>query len=183
MAVERTSDHPITKGLAKVLRAWPDDRLQRLFDSSASRFWPGRLHGWRAVAHYICDKDVVAFCDPDRKRVVIDLTRCNSNRAVRYILLHEMCHAVTGGGHDMRFFAEVERLLRLGVPVSVDFSLYARPDAALVACAARASRADPRRIVTDHESFLDQEEKWRALLELPDDPDDGGEMQNGAAAI
>jgi hypothetical protein len=143
---------PVRRGRKKVLRRWSDTRLKQLFDVFAERLWPDRkLNQWRVIArHFKREERCRGFCSLECEYIVIDLALCQSDRAVRGILLHEMCHAVCNGGHDLRFFREVERLLAFGVPVNVDFSLYMNePDvetvrATLPRCAALAVRAERR---------------------------------------
>jgi hypothetical protein len=63
-------------------------------------------------------------CDWVWKVIKIDVDQHKSDREVRSTLLHEMAHAaacICGScGHDLKFFAEVENLLRLRGPIAID---------------------------------------------------------------
>jgi hypothetical protein len=56
-------------------------------------------------------------CDWNARTIKIDVERHSGDRLIRYTLVHEMVHAATTQrDHDVKFFKEVERLLRRGAP-------------------------------------------------------------------
>jgi len=56
-----------------------------------------------------------------KRRITIDVEQHRSDRQVRSTLLHEMCHAAKReDGHGPAFFAQLERLLRAGAPITVN---------------------------------------------------------------
>ena len=123
-----------------MMRRWSRHRMQRQLDSFAARLWPGELTGWRVEAcHFVGDLNLRACCEPDEKRISIDLAKHNSERHVRGTLLH-----------DLYFFSEVERLIKLGFRPAIDFGLYLdEPDTATVRaelprCAELSRRAQTR---------------------------------------
>jgi hypothetical protein len=58
--------------------------------------------------------------DRRRRTIWINVQAHASDREVRSTVLHEMAHAATKSrGHDIRFFAQVEKLLQRGAPIGV----------------------------------------------------------------
>jgi|ERR1700678_2560676 SprT-like family len=68
--------------------------------------------------------EVMGLCEWKRKVITIDVERHKSDREVRSTLLHEMAHAAASirgsRGHDPKFFAQLEKLLRLRAPIAID---------------------------------------------------------------
>ena len=62
------------------------------------------------------------FVKGRRRRIVVDCTRHESDKAIRSTLLHEMCHAAVPGrgiAHGSAFWRELEMLLRKKAPIEV----------------------------------------------------------------
>ena len=99
---------------------WTEQRLRRLFDRYNRRFWRNRLRGVRIS---ITSLEHLGEWDPKQREIRIDVDRHKGNdREIRSTLLHEICHVVaTGPGHNSKFWAEIERLLRRKAPISVGF--------------------------------------------------------------
>ncbi len=100
---------------------WTDARLARLYERYRRLYWRGRLPEFtvRVAELTRC----VGLCEWTTRVVTVDVAQHDSDREVRSTLLHEMCHvaAVRGGtAHGSRFMRQLERLLRLGAPVTLD---------------------------------------------------------------
>ena len=83
---------------------WPESRRLRRY-----RILVARLDGyWGQI-------------EPEERVLRIDISKHPSDRRVRATVLHEMIHAAVGVGHGVRFWAELERLLKLRAPIRVGF--------------------------------------------------------------
>jgi hypothetical protein len=99
---------------------WSDKRLRNLFGRYNQLYWQGRLYRYRVVQAELSQKRCYGYCDPRTKRIAIDPDQHSSDREIRATLLHEMAHAASREpGHGVGFFAQMERLIKLGAPVSV----------------------------------------------------------------
>jgi hypothetical protein len=82
---------------------------QQLFDNYNKQYFDGRLA-------YVVERDFATDCDgyccSGRKIIYLSPSLSGYNR--RYVLLHEMAHAVTGDRHTDAWLAEMERLESLG---------------------------------------------------------------------
>jgi predicted SprT family Zn-dependent metalloprotease len=62
--------------------------------------------------------------DPRTHTIKIDVARHRSDRELRSTLLHEMCHVAAhrkgGRGHDVKFFEQLEQLLRKKAPITIE---------------------------------------------------------------
>jgi hypothetical protein len=100
---------------------WSDERLRNLFKHYNQRYWRGRLSRYRVIQSALSENHCDGYCDLRRKKILIDPAGHNSDRDLRATLLHEMAHAASRKpGHGVGFFAQMERLIRLGAPVTVD---------------------------------------------------------------
>lgn len=100
---------------------WSDRRLCNLFNRYNQRYWRGTLSQYCVVQDALSEMRCDGYCDLRKKRIVIDAVGHSSDRDLRATLLHEMAHAGSRDPrHGVRFFAEMERLLRLGAPIKVD---------------------------------------------------------------
>jgi hypothetical protein len=99
---------------------WGDERLDRLFKRYNRIYWGGRLPRYRVRTAALDSTVHSAHCDPRKRIIEIDPSQCASDRVVRSKLLHEMVHAAIPSNHDLKFCAEIERLLRLGAPYMVE---------------------------------------------------------------
>jgi SprT-like family len=97
---------------------WGEKRLQCLFERYNRKHWRGRLPQYRVVPTAL---DCLGQCRHQKRIIEIDPNRHESDRRVRATLLHEMAHAAAPGrGHGLKFFAEMERLLRRGALVTIE---------------------------------------------------------------
>jgi hypothetical protein len=99
--------------------AWTEDRLHRLFEHYNRKYWHEKLSALKIV---IGPLDSARGCwDPKKRVITIYIESHKSDREVRSTLLHEMCHAANpqSRGHDVKFFAQFEKLLERGAPVGV----------------------------------------------------------------
>jgi hypothetical protein len=98
--------------------SWSDQRLDKLFRHYNAVYWKNRL-----ATFLMFNKELpwgLGIYFPDLNAVVIDVSKHRSDRHVRSTVLHEMCHIAAGGpGHNSRFMAQAERLLRLKAPIAV----------------------------------------------------------------
>lgn len=101
---------------------WTEERLQKMFEHYNRKYWQGRLPAYRLVIATM--PDALGLCEWKRKVITVNVGRHKSDRDVRSTILHEMAHAaadVRGSrGHDPKFFAQVEKLLRRRAPIAVD---------------------------------------------------------------
>jgi hypothetical protein len=66
--------------------------------------------------------DAIGVISFEHKVIKMNLVNQTSDASVRSTLLHEMAHLAAGrAGHDSRFFAQLERLLKLKAPLRVSF--------------------------------------------------------------
>lgn len=100
--------------------AWAEDRLRRLFERYHRQFWHGKLSAFKIVIGS-CD-GALGQCDSKKRVITINIQSHKSDRQVRSTLLHEMCHAASpkSQGHDVKFFAQLEKLLESGAPIGVE---------------------------------------------------------------
>lgn len=104
------------------MAAWTEENLQRAFNRYNAKYWRGRLPGYRIVIEAM--PEAMGLCDSRRKIITVDVLRHKNRRGMRSTLLHEMAHAAAdirgSQGHDLKFFAEIEKLLRMRAPVAVE---------------------------------------------------------------
>ena len=101
---------------------WNDRRLRNLFDRYNRVYFMGKLIGWRVIAATL-DSHVLGECNWKKRTIRVDGWQASSDRSIRGTLLHEMAHAEThNSGHDVKFFAAVERLLEKGAPINISAS-------------------------------------------------------------
>ena len=99
---------------------WSVERLRRLFERYNRIYWRGKLSGYRVVMVDLSANHAIGYCNRREKRIEIDIDQHTSDHEVRATLLHEMAHAAAREpGHSVRFFYQMERLIRLGAPVTV----------------------------------------------------------------
>ncbi len=61
-------------------------------------------------------------CDLEARVLYVHVSAHPNDREVRATLLHEMVHVIAGpGGHNARFWTELEYLLSRGAPITVGF--------------------------------------------------------------
>jgi len=104
------------------LTHWTHRRLQRLFQRYNVKFWAGKLPQVKLVAaDYSNDGGELGAYFPRALRIVIHAEGCATDRKVRDVLLHEMCHVAVGreAGHGPKFNDEVMRLYLKGAPLIV----------------------------------------------------------------
>jgi hypothetical protein len=93
-------------------------RLQRLYDRYNQRFWDGRLQKYSLRVDDTLE--FMGLCNTTQRLILINPTKHPTDTGVRSTLLHEIAHAAApGDGHGYKFWAEVERLLQQGAPISV----------------------------------------------------------------
>jgi hypothetical protein len=95
---------------------WSDKRLQRLFQRYNRIYWHSHLPRYRVRTASLDCTECSAHCIPRKRLIEIDPSQCATDRVVRSKLLHEMVHATIPSSHDLKFCAQLERLLRLGAP-------------------------------------------------------------------
>jgi hypothetical protein len=95
------------------------EELQFLFDRYNRLYWRGRLPRYRVQAAGL-DGSILGRCDLTRRTIEIDVSKHKNPRHVRSTLLHEMVHAATRSGHDIKFFAQMERLLSRRALVTIE---------------------------------------------------------------
>lgn len=97
---------------------WSDARLQRLFERYNRLYWGNGLPHHRVVMAAI-GGPAQGQCTPGKDLIEIDPAKHRSAHEIRSTLLHEMAHVATcSEGHDLQFFAQIERLLRCGSPLA-----------------------------------------------------------------
>ena len=101
------------------MSTWSDERLGRLFERYNRIYWRGQLPRYR-VASAKLERPVLGHCDWRKRVIEIDPAKHKSDRHVRRTLLHEMAHAATRKGHGLKFFGEMERLLRRGALAAIE---------------------------------------------------------------
>lgn len=98
---------------------WNEHRLERLFERyNRIYWWHRRLPRYRVTVAKL--DGFLGLCHWRRKHIEIDTDQHRNDRHIRRTLLHEMVHAATRGGHDLRFFAQMERLLRRGALPTIE---------------------------------------------------------------
>lgn len=101
---------------------WTAERLQRLYDRYNRLYFRGRLSHYRITAAPL-PEHIMGLCEWSKRKLTIDLDKHTSDRELRGTVLHEMGHAAAEKGehgHGIHFFAEVEKLLRQGAPITVN---------------------------------------------------------------
>jgi len=94
------------------------DRLKRLYDRYNRMYFHGRL-SYKIIAAPLPER-IMGWCEWSKRAITIDLEKHTSDRQLRGTVLHEMAHeAANHWGHGIHFFAEVEKLLRQGAPITV----------------------------------------------------------------
>jgi hypothetical protein len=100
-----------------VVAKWTDLRLRRLFRRFNKRYWSGKLPTFSCV---IGSCDAMGQCDSNTRTITIDITQHPHDREVRATLLHEMAQVAShNSGHGVKFFAQLEKLLRQGARISI----------------------------------------------------------------
>jgi len=100
---------------------WTTERLKRLCDHYNRKYWRRQLR-YRVVIEKISENFMSCISFYEKKNSV-DPAKHASDRELRATLLHEMAHeAARGKGHGVKFFAQVERLLRRGAPIAVSYA-------------------------------------------------------------
>jgi len=103
---------------------WTDRHLQRLFDNYNKTYWCGKLPQHAVRVGKL--NDCFGECNYKKREIVVDIDAHQDDRGICATLLHEMTHAAAGfcgvDGHGYKFYAQTERLLRLGAPVDVGMS-------------------------------------------------------------
>jgi hypothetical protein len=101
---------------------WTEEQLRETFARCNQKYWQGRLPAYRLVIATM--PNAMGLCESRRKVISIDVEQHESDRAVRSTLLHEMAHAAAdirgSRGHDLKFFAQIEKLLQLRAPVAIE---------------------------------------------------------------
>jgi SprT-like family protein len=102
--------------------AWTEERLRGVFTDYNRKYWRGRLPVYRLVVATMPSS--MGRCEWTRKVITIAVEQHKSDREVRSTLLHEMAHAAASlrgsRGHDLKFFAQLEKLLHLRAPIAID---------------------------------------------------------------
>lgn len=102
--------------------AWTEERLQGMFERYNRKYWKGQLPAYRLAISVM--PDAVGRCNWRRKVITINVEAHKSDREIRSTVLHEMAHAAAfargSRGHDPKFFAQVEKLLRVRAPIAID---------------------------------------------------------------
>ncbi len=100
-------------------------RLMRLFQHYRSLYWRGKLPNYRVIATAL-EPGCMGRCDRRKRVIEIDVVAHRGNsRELRATMLHEMAHAGAAKGsrgHDMKFFAQLEMLLRKKAPVNISIA-------------------------------------------------------------
>jgi hypothetical protein len=113
---------PADPALKTKALAWTEERLWDIFTQYNQKYWRGRLPVYRLVIATM--PDAMGRCDWTRKVITIDVEQHKSDREMRSTLLHEMAHAAASirgsRGHDLKFFAQLEKLLQLNAPIAID---------------------------------------------------------------
>lgn len=97
---------------------WSDERLTNLFDHYNRLYWRRKLPAYRIVRASLPGR--LGLCESAKKLITIDPDQHENDRGVRGTVLHEMVHAATQSGHDVKFFAQLERLLRRGALATIE---------------------------------------------------------------
>lgn len=96
--------------------------LQDLFNRFNQRYWFGRLPQY-AVFH--SDRYAQGYCRKGQREIYINIGI--KGPLAKRLLLHEMAHAATSGGHGKAWQAEMQRLARMGAPTKRDLTAYQNP--------------------------------------------------------
>jgi hypothetical protein len=94
-------------------------QLERLFAALDNRYFGGRLHraGWRVSYAEFEDPLGHGYCDPRKKKILVNFRRTVQSPSLAWILVHEACHAITGDmTHGPAWEAEMRRVEALGSP-------------------------------------------------------------------
>src|SRR6516225_9519030 len=97
---------------------WNERRLERLFERYNQKFWRGQLPRYRLRIATLGER--LGQCDWKKKLIEIDIEANTNDRQIRCTLLHEMVHAATRTGHGVKFFAQIERLMRRGALITIE---------------------------------------------------------------
>jgi hypothetical protein len=102
---------------------WTDERLTGLFRYYNRKYWGDRLPKYSVSAADLSAKDCLGQCDWRLRTIEIDTAKHKNDRAIRATVLHEMAHAATTRqkAHGLKFWEELERLLRKGAPLKIGF--------------------------------------------------------------
>jgi len=105
-------------------KPWTKHRLQKLFSHYDKKYWQSGL----PAVQVLRDDTMAPLGEfrPKEKQIAINIIKSRSDKEVRSVMLHEMCHLradgksrFRNGWHDDAFYAELERLLRLGAGINV----------------------------------------------------------------
>lgn len=103
---------------------WTTRRLRRLYHRYNQLYFRGRLSHYRITAGPL-DGRIIGTCEWSKRAITIDVEKQPSDRELRGTVLHEMAHAAAEKGehgHGIHFFAQVEKLLRQGAPITVNIA-------------------------------------------------------------
>jgi len=120
--LKQCAEGNMTKSPNTKKTVWTEERLRDVFAPYNRKYWRGRLPVYQLVIATM--PDAVGRCESTRKVITIDVEQHKSDREVRSTLLHEMAHAAAfirgSRGHDLKFFAQLEKLLRLRAPIAIE---------------------------------------------------------------
>jgi SprT-like family len=107
----------ITRGQRMASKTkWSERRLRHLFERYNQIYWRGKLSGYRPAIGAL-PSNIVGVCNAPKHAIAIDIAKHATDYGIRGTLLHEMAHAAAhirgSRGHDVKFFGELERPLRL----------------------------------------------------------------------
>ena len=101
---------------------WSEERLERMFERYNRKYWNGQLPAYGLVISVMTH--ALGRCDSKRRIIRIDVEAHKSDREIRSTVLHEMAHAAGSlrgsRGHDTKFFAQLEMLLRRKALIGID---------------------------------------------------------------
>lgn len=104
--------------------SWTNDRLKKLFNYYDKKYWNGKLPDVVVKQENTSENTWWRYFHEDN-HIEIYVAKIKTDKEVRGTLLHEMCHLAAGkksfrnGGHDSRFFTQVENLLKQKAPIDV----------------------------------------------------------------
>jgi hypothetical protein len=90
-------------------------KFRKIFKDVAKEFFPRWNHeGWSVKQEYISDlMGGWGACSPRTKTILIEKRLgCGHVTLIKSLLIHEICHAVTSGGHSTRFLNRLRKAER-----------------------------------------------------------------------